>query len=148
MKRLLDGIEHSCAGLRQIAGEIAQERSLAESSFVAVEDDARRGGWRRERLGERRIILSRIRGPRRDVDESRDLRIDTDSVTIMPEKECPTSTVGPSGGRFCFRFAYLMSRYARTFFDSSSDSARLNSSTSAMSHRAGPRTSCAPGPLV
>jgi hypothetical protein len=37
VKRLLDRIEHPRPGLRQVPSEIAEERSLSESSFVAVE---------------------------------------------------------------------------------------------------------------
>src|SRR5271166_251991 len=67
VKRFLDRIERPRPGLGQVAREIVHERSLGQSSFVAVEDDARRGGRRGERLGPRRIVLSRIRGTRRAV---------------------------------------------------------------------------------
>ena len=40
VKRLLDRVEHPRPGLRQVAGKIAQERCLGESSFIAVEHDA------------------------------------------------------------------------------------------------------------
>src|SRR3954471_6423403 len=78
VKRLLGRVEHPCPGLGQVAREIAQERSLAKSSFVTVKDDACRGGWRRKPVGQGRVILSRIGGPRRDINESRYFRIDAD----------------------------------------------------------------------
>src|SRR3954471_10017182 len=47
---LLDRIEHLRLLFRQVARKIAQKRSLAETPFIAIEDDASRGGRRRERL--------------------------------------------------------------------------------------------------
>ena len=44
MERLLDRIEHLRPGLGQVARKIAQERRLAEGSYVAVKDDPGRGG--------------------------------------------------------------------------------------------------------
>src|ERR1700722_6206776 len=45
LERLLDGVEHLRLRLRQVAREIAQERLLAETSFIAVEDNPSRR-WR------------------------------------------------------------------------------------------------------
>src|SRR5262249_26806458 len=42
VERLLDSIEHFRLRLRQVAREVAQERFLAETSFIAVENDASR----------------------------------------------------------------------------------------------------------
>src|SRR3954452_11038238 len=47
---LLDRIEHLRLRFRQVACKIAQKRSLAETPFVTIEDDASRGRRRRERL--------------------------------------------------------------------------------------------------
>jgi len=42
IERLLDRIEHLRLRLRQVAREVAQERFLGETSFIAVENDAGR----------------------------------------------------------------------------------------------------------
>src|SRR6516165_661577 len=55
---LLDSVEHPGAGLRQIAGKIAEECSLGEPSFLAVEDDACRGQRRRKLAGQSSVIFS------------------------------------------------------------------------------------------
>jgi hypothetical protein len=39
LERLLHGVENLGSRFRQIAREIAQERGLAQTPFVAVEDD-------------------------------------------------------------------------------------------------------------
>jgi hypothetical protein len=76
LERLLNCVEHSRLRLGQVAGEIAQERGLAELAPIARPDDAG-GGWRRrESLRERSIVLVRIRRPGRNVDERADLGID------------------------------------------------------------------------
>jgi hypothetical protein len=71
----LDSIKDLRLRFRQVAREIAQERGLAETSFIAVEDAP--GGRRRRRkfLGERRVILARIRRPRRHIDKRRDVQM-------------------------------------------------------------------------
>ena len=76
MKRLLDGVQSSRSRLRQIAGEVAEECGLGQSPFVAIEHDTGRGGWRRKRAGQRRIVFSGIRRPRSNVDHGGDLWID------------------------------------------------------------------------
>ena len=70
VKRLLDRVEHPSSRLRQIAGKIAKKCSLGESSFVAVEDNAGRGGRRRKLARQGSVILFCIWSPRRDVDDS------------------------------------------------------------------------------
>jgi len=70
VKRLLDRVEHPSSRLRQIAGKVAQECSLGKSSFVAVEDNARRRGRRRKLASQGSVILFCIRSPCRDVDDS------------------------------------------------------------------------------
>ena len=75
MERLLDRIEHLGLRLRQVAGEIAQERLFAKPSFIAVEHDAGRRRRRRICLGQRRVVLARIRRARRHIDERRDVRM-------------------------------------------------------------------------
>ena len=40
VKRLLHRVEHPRAGLREVAGKIAQERCLGESAFIVIEHDA------------------------------------------------------------------------------------------------------------
>src|SRR5947209_14459862 len=96
VERLLDRIEDLRLCFRQVAREIVQERSLAETSFIAVEDNPGGRRWRRKCLGQRCVILARIRCPRRHIDKSRHFGCMPASVTIIPEKECPTRTVGPS----------------------------------------------------
>ena len=75
MERLLHRVEHLRLRFRQVAGEIAQEGLLGEASFVAVEHDAGRRRRRRIGLGQRRVILARIRRPRRHIDQRRDVRM-------------------------------------------------------------------------
>src|ERR1700726_4537977 len=74
---LLDRIENLRLRFRQVAREIAQERSLAEASFIAVEDNPGGRRWRRKCLGQRRVILARIRRSRRHIDKSRHVRMHT-----------------------------------------------------------------------
>jgi hypothetical protein len=77
LERLLDRIEDLRLRFRQVAREIAQERGFGETPFIAVEDDPGGGGWRRKRLGQGRIILARIRRPRRHIDKGRHVRMYT-----------------------------------------------------------------------
>src|ERR1700730_14352245 len=77
LERLLDRIKDLRLRFRQVAREIAQERSLAEASFIAVEDNPGGGRWRRKFLGQRRVILARIRRSRRHIDKSRHVRMHT-----------------------------------------------------------------------
>ena len=77
LERLLDRIKNLRLRFRQVAGEIAQERSLAETPFIAVEDDAGGGRRRREGLGQRRVVLACIRRPRRHIDKGRDIGMHT-----------------------------------------------------------------------
>src|SRR3984893_9176490 len=51
VERLLDGVEHLRFCFWQVAGEITQERSLAETSFIAIENYAGRRRRRRIRPG-------------------------------------------------------------------------------------------------
>src|ERR1700694_3115208 len=74
---LLDRIEDLRLRFRQVAREIAQERSLAETSFIAVEDNPG-GRWgRRKCFCQRRVVLSRVRRARRHIDQRRDIRMHT-----------------------------------------------------------------------
>src|SRR6266478_4949533 len=77
LERRLDRIEDLRLRFRQVAREIAQERGLVETPFIAVEDDPGGGGWRRKCLGQRRVILARIRRPRRHIDKGRHVRMYT-----------------------------------------------------------------------
>src|SRR6266478_5767882 len=77
LERLLDRIEDLRLRFRQVAREIVQERGLVETPFIAVEDDPGGGGWRRKCLGQRRVILARIRRPRRHIDKGRHVRMYT-----------------------------------------------------------------------
>jgi hypothetical protein len=52
MELLLNRVEHLCLRLGQVAREIAEERLLAETSFIAVENDA----GRRRRRGKITVI--------------------------------------------------------------------------------------------
>src|SRR5258707_8961453 len=54
----LDRIEDLRLPFRQVAREIAQERSLAETSFIAVEDNPGGRRWRRKWFCQRRVVLS------------------------------------------------------------------------------------------
>src|ERR1700681_2545011 len=74
---LLDRIEDLRLRFRQVAREIAQERSLAETSFIAVEDNPGGRRWRRKCFCQRRVVLSRIRRARRHIDQRRDIRMHT-----------------------------------------------------------------------
>src|SRR6202795_1478056 len=62
---LLDRIEDLRLRFRQVAPEIAPARSLAETSFIAVEDNPGGRRWRRKCFCQRRVVLSRIRRARR-----------------------------------------------------------------------------------
>ena len=73
---LLDRIEDLRLRFRQVAREI-EERSLAETSFIAVEDNPGGRRWRRKCLGQCCVILARIRRPRRHIDQRRDIRMHT-----------------------------------------------------------------------
>ena len=75
VERLLDRIEDLRLRFRQVAREVAQERSLAETSFIAVEDNPSGRRWRRKCLGQRRVVLARIRRPRRHIDKRRHVRM-------------------------------------------------------------------------
>src|ERR1700733_6173620 len=70
---LLDRIEDLRLRFRQVAREIAQERSLAETSFIAVEDNPGGRRWRRKCFCQRRVVLSRVRRARRHIDQRRDI---------------------------------------------------------------------------
>ena len=74
---LLDRIEDLRLRFRQVAREIAQERSLAETSFIAVEDNPGGRRWRRECFCQRRVVLSRVRRARRYIDQRGDIRMHT-----------------------------------------------------------------------
>src|SRR6202051_492309 len=74
---LLDRIEDLRLRFRQVAREIAQERSLAETAFIAVEDDPGRRRGRRKCLGQGRVILARVGRPRRHVNNRRHVRMHT-----------------------------------------------------------------------
>jgi len=76
-ERLLDREQHPGLLGRQIAREIPQERCLAQAPLVTVEHDSGRGGRCRVGPGQRRVVLVRVRRPGRDVDQGRDLRVDT-----------------------------------------------------------------------
>src|ERR1700689_3138735 len=72
---LLDRIEDLCLRFRQVAREITQERSFAETSLIVVEDNPGGRGGRWEFLGQRRVILTGIRRPSCHIDKSRDIRM-------------------------------------------------------------------------
>ena len=72
-----------------IARKVMQERLFGQPAPIVVEDDGGGGRWRRVILRERRKILAGLGCPRGNVDQG------GNSVTIIPEKEWPTSTVGP-----------------------------------------------------
>src|ERR1700732_1194194 len=74
---LLDRIEDLRLRFRQVAREIAQERSLAETSFIAVEDNPGGRRWRRKCFCQRRVVLSRVRRARRHIEQRRDIRMHT-----------------------------------------------------------------------
>src|ERR1700730_11013279 len=74
---LLDRIEDLRLRFRQVAREIAQERSLAETSLIAVEDNPGGRRWRRQCFCPRRVVLSRVRRARRHIDKRRDIRMHT-----------------------------------------------------------------------
>ena len=57
LKRLLYGEENLRLRLRQVASEVVQERFLAETSFITVENNASRRQRRRKLLGQRGVIL-------------------------------------------------------------------------------------------
>src|ERR1700676_1331290 len=74
---LLDRIEDLRLRFRQVAREIAQERSLAETSLIAVEDNPGGRRWRRKCFCQRRVVLSSARRARRHIDQRRDIRMHT-----------------------------------------------------------------------
>src|SRR5258705_4869087 len=77
VERLLDRIKDLRLRFRQVAGEIAQERSLAEASLIAVEDNPGGRRWRRKCLCQRRVIIARIRRSWRHIYKSRHARMAT-----------------------------------------------------------------------
>src|SRR4029077_2596223 len=87
LERLLDRVEDARRLRRQIASEVVQESLLRRLAPIVVEDNAACGRGRRIILRQRRIVLARIGGG--------DFGSPPTSVTIIPEKEWPTSTVGP-----------------------------------------------------
>jgi hypothetical protein len=77
LERLLDGVEDLSLGFRSGRPKVAPKRRLAEKSLFAVEYNARRRGRRRKCLGQRGVILARIRSPRRHINEGRHVRMHT-----------------------------------------------------------------------
>ena len=95
LERLLDCVEYLCLRFGQVACEIAQERLFAKASFIAVENNAGGGRWRRKFLGQRRVILARIRRPCRHIDESRNIRMYTRFGDDHPGKGMPDENRRP-----------------------------------------------------
>src|ERR1700756_5950607 len=70
---LLDRIEDLRPRFRQVAREIPQEGSLAETSLIAVEDNPGTRWRRRICLGQGRVVLARVRRARRHIDQRRNV---------------------------------------------------------------------------
>ena len=73
MERPLGRIERLGFRRRQVAREITQECLLAETSFVAIENDAGRRRRCRKLLRQGSVIFAGIRCPRSHIDERGDI---------------------------------------------------------------------------
>lgn len=70
-----DGVEQPRPASVDAVGEVVQERGLGKTAESVPVDEAGVGRWRRERLGERRIVLARVGRPGCDVDQADDVRV-------------------------------------------------------------------------
>jgi hypothetical protein len=83
MKRPLDRVKRLRLCFGQVAREISEESFFAEASFIAIEYDAGRRGWRRKRLGQRGVIFAGIRCAQRPTKRTR-LSAGSTSFSPMP----------------------------------------------------------------
>ena len=96
IERFLDSMEYARFCRRYISGKVTQKRLFAQLPPFAGPDNA--CGGRRLRIvhWEPGIILACIGSPCCNIDKRVDLGINPGLRYYMSEKECSTSTVGPS----------------------------------------------------